>query len=160
MCVCVTISVQRNLSNTGTHGTKILVLISEVSLFQGENKCIYIKLGIWSSVVINQVSSKRGSTVSVTVVMMSFTSCPIASYYRAVWSTWGPDSCILALPALLLPLTRPLHTSQVRSSKDADWTSSLPGGGHWQHWTHRPTVLSEKDNYFHSEGKESFMDGI
>ena len=37
MCVCVTISVQGNLSNTGTYGTKILVLISEVSLFQGEN---------------------------------------------------------------------------------------------------------------------------
>ena len=49
LCVCVTISVQGNLSNTGTHGTKILVLISEVSLFQDTSliriKCIYIKLG-------------------------------------------------------------------------------------------------------------------
>ena len=48
---------------------QIIVLISEVSLFQGENN---MKLGLGSSVLINQgvlisgVSFKRGSTVVIT----------------------------------------------------------------------------------------------
>ena len=60
--------VQWNLSNTDTPGTKIIVLISEMSLFQRENimylyyvsiLCIYIMylyyVGTRSSVLINQV---------------------------------------------------------------------------------------------------------
>ena len=46
---------QWKLSNMDTRGTKICVLISEVSLFQGENMYLY-KVGTWSSVLINQVS--------------------------------------------------------------------------------------------------------
>ena len=38
--------VQWNLSNTDTLGTKIIVLISEVYLFQGENNMFYIKFGL------------------------------------------------------------------------------------------------------------------
>ena len=39
--------VQWNLSTTDTFGTNIIVLISEVSLFQGENIIgIYVKLGL------------------------------------------------------------------------------------------------------------------
>ena len=45
-----------NLSNTDTLGTKIIVLISEVSLFEGENKMYLYKVGTQSSVLINQVS--------------------------------------------------------------------------------------------------------
>ena len=44
---------QLNLSNTDTIGSKIIVLISEVSLFQGENMQLYV--GSWPSVLINQV---------------------------------------------------------------------------------------------------------
>ena len=50
-------------------GTKIIVLISEVSLFQGQNNMYLYKVGAQSSVLINQgvliseVSFKRGSTV-------------------------------------------------------------------------------------------------
>ena len=52
-----------------TLGTKIIVLISEVSLFQGENNMYLYKVGTQSSVLIKQgiliseVSFKRGSTV-------------------------------------------------------------------------------------------------
>ena len=43
--------VQWNLSNMGTLGTKvIIVLISEVSLFQGKNSMYLYKLGTRSSV--------------------------------------------------------------------------------------------------------------
>ena len=35
-------------------GTKILVLISEVSLFQGQNGMYLYEVGTWSSVLINQ----------------------------------------------------------------------------------------------------------
>ena len=50
-------------------GTKILVLISEVSLFQGQNGMYLYEVGTQLSVLINQgvliseVSFKRGSTV-------------------------------------------------------------------------------------------------
>ena len=60
---------QWNLSNTDTIGTKIIVLISEVSLFKGENNMYLYKVGTQSSVLIKQgvliseVSFKRGSTV-------------------------------------------------------------------------------------------------
>ena len=37
-------TMQWNLSNADTLGTKIIVLISEVSLFQGENNMFYVKL--------------------------------------------------------------------------------------------------------------------
>ena len=56
-------SIQWNLSNTDTLGTKIIVLISEVSLFQGKNNMYLYKVGTRSSVLIKQVSFKRGSTV-------------------------------------------------------------------------------------------------
>ena len=58
------IHLQWNLSNTDTLWTKIIVPISEVSFFQGENK-----VGTQSRVLINQgvlfseVSFKRGFTV-------------------------------------------------------------------------------------------------
>ena len=39
-----------------TIGTKTIVLISEVSLFQGENNMYLYKDGTQSSVLINQVS--------------------------------------------------------------------------------------------------------
>ena len=48
-----------------THGTKIIVQISEVSLFHGENNMYLYKVGTQSNVLINQVSFKRGSTVDV-----------------------------------------------------------------------------------------------
>ena len=38
-----------------TLGTKIIVLISEVSLFQGENSVYLYEVGTQSSVLINQV---------------------------------------------------------------------------------------------------------
>ena len=44
--------IQRNLSSTDTLGTKIIVMISEASLFQRENN-LY-KVGTQSSVLINQ----------------------------------------------------------------------------------------------------------
>ena len=50
-------------------GTKIFVLISELSLFLGENDKHLYKVGTWSSVLVYQgvfisgVSSKRGSTL-------------------------------------------------------------------------------------------------
>ena len=59
-------AVQWNLSNKDTLGTKIIVLISEVSLFQ-ESLC---KVGTQSSVLIiqvvlvSEVSFRRGSTVT------------------------------------------------------------------------------------------------
>ena len=52
-----------------TLGTKIIVLISEVSLFQAENNMYLYKVGTQSSVLskqgvlISEVSFKRGSTV-------------------------------------------------------------------------------------------------
>ena len=61
-----TYHVQWNLSNTDTLGTKIIVLISEVSLFQGENNMYVYHVGTRSIVLINQVvlilevSFKRG----------------------------------------------------------------------------------------------------
>ena len=51
--------VQWNLSNTDILGTKILVLVGEVSLFQGKNNICLYKVGTPSSVLINQVSFKR-----------------------------------------------------------------------------------------------------
>ena len=61
--------IQWNPSNTDTLGTKIIVLISEVSLFQGENNMYLDKVGtrpgvlIKQGVLISEVSLKRGSTV-------------------------------------------------------------------------------------------------
>ena len=62
--------IQWNPSNTDTLGTKIIVLISEVSLFQGENNMYLDKVGtrpgvlIKQGVLISEVSIlKRGSTV-------------------------------------------------------------------------------------------------
>ena len=49
-----------NLSNTDTLGAKIIVLISEVSLFQRENNMYLCKVGTQSSVLINQVSLFQG----------------------------------------------------------------------------------------------------
>ena len=46
--------IQWNLSNTDTLGTKIIILISEVSFFQGENNMYLYKVGIQSSVLIKQ----------------------------------------------------------------------------------------------------------
>ena len=63
--------IQWNLSNTDTLGTKIIILINEVSFFQGENNMYLYKVGTQSSVLIKQgvliseVSFKRGSTVYV-----------------------------------------------------------------------------------------------
>ena len=57
-----------NLSTMDTIGTKIFVLISEVSLLQGEKNMYLYEVGTRSSVLINQgvlisgVSFKRGST--------------------------------------------------------------------------------------------------
>ena len=48
--------VQWNLYNTDTLGTKIIVQISEVSLFQGENNMYLYKVGTQLNVLINQVS--------------------------------------------------------------------------------------------------------
>ena len=48
-------NVQWNLSNTDTLGTKIIVLISEASLFQGENNMYLYKVGTQPGVLINQV---------------------------------------------------------------------------------------------------------
>ena len=62
------IHIQWNLSNTDTLSTKIIVLFSEVSLFQGNTIYLY-KVGTRSSVLIKPsvlilgVSFKRGSTV-------------------------------------------------------------------------------------------------
>ena len=46
----------QNLSNMDTLGTKIIVLISEVSLFEGENNMYLYKVGTQSSVLINEGS--------------------------------------------------------------------------------------------------------
>ena len=60
---------QWNLSNTDTLETRITVLISEVSLFQGENNMYLYKVGsrpgvlIKQGVLISEVSLNRGSTV-------------------------------------------------------------------------------------------------
>ena len=43
-----------------TLGTKTIVLISEVSLFQGKNNMYSYKVGIQSSVLINQVPLFQG----------------------------------------------------------------------------------------------------
>ena len=51
---------QWNLSNTETFGTKKIVLINEVSIFQGENNMYLYKVGTRSSVLINQVSLFQG----------------------------------------------------------------------------------------------------
>ena len=63
--------IQWNLSNTDTIGTKVFVLISEVSSFQGKIKDIYIKLGLSQVSRLSKLSlfqrcpsfKKRGSTV-------------------------------------------------------------------------------------------------
>ena len=47
--------IQWNLSNTDTIGTKVFVLISEVSSFQGENNRYLYKVGTQSGVLIKQV---------------------------------------------------------------------------------------------------------
>ena len=64
---------QWNPSNMDIIGTKTSVLISEVSLFQGDNNTCLYKVGTQTSVLINQVcvlisevSFKRGSTVAIT----------------------------------------------------------------------------------------------
>ena len=41
-------------------GTKTIILISEVSLFQGENNMYLYKVGTQSSVLINQMSLFQG----------------------------------------------------------------------------------------------------
>ena len=51
---------QWNLSNMDTIGTKIFVLINEVSLFQGENNTYLNKVWTLSSILINQVSLFQG----------------------------------------------------------------------------------------------------
>ena len=48
--------VEWNLSNTDTIGTKTVVLISEVFLFQGKNIMYLYKVGTRSSALINEVS--------------------------------------------------------------------------------------------------------
>jgi len=61
--------IQWNPSNTDTLGTKIIVLISKVSLFQGENNMYLYKVGTWpgvpikQGVLISEVSLKKGSTI-------------------------------------------------------------------------------------------------
>ena len=47
---------QWSLSNTDTLGIKIIVLISEVSLFQGEKDLYLYKVGTQPGVLINQLS--------------------------------------------------------------------------------------------------------
>ena len=56
-----------------TFGTKIIVLISEVSLFQGENNVYIYEVGTQSNVLINQ-----GVLIS---EVSSFQRCP---YFRGV----------------------------------------------------------------------------
>ena len=46
--------IQWKPSNTDTLGTKIIVLISEVSLFQGENNMYLYKVGTQPGVLIKQ----------------------------------------------------------------------------------------------------------
>ena len=48
------ICIQWNLSNTDNLGTKIIVLISEVSFFQGKNNMHLYKVGTQLSVLIKQ----------------------------------------------------------------------------------------------------------
>ena len=61
--------IQWNPSNTDTLGTTIILLISKVSLFQGENNMYLYKVGTWpgvpikQGVLISEVSLKRGSTI-------------------------------------------------------------------------------------------------
>ena len=61
--------IQWNSSNTDTLGTTIIVLISKVLLFQGENNMYLYRVGTWPGVLIKQgvliseVSLKRGSTI-------------------------------------------------------------------------------------------------
>ena len=65
------IVIQWNLFNTDTLGTQIIVLISEVSFFQGQNNMYLYKVGTHSSILIKQgvlmseVSFKKGSIVHV-----------------------------------------------------------------------------------------------
>ena len=65
------IYIQWNLFNTDTLGTQIIVMISEVSFFQGQNNMYLFKVGTHSSTLIKQgvlmseVSFKRGSIVYV-----------------------------------------------------------------------------------------------
>ena len=49
-----------NLSIMDIIGTKIFVLISEVSLFQGENNTYAYKVGTRSSVLTNRCPNHRG----------------------------------------------------------------------------------------------------
>ncbi len=51
---------QWNLSNTDTVGP---IKCREVSSFQGANNTYLYEVGIWSSVLIREVSFKKGSTV-------------------------------------------------------------------------------------------------
>ena len=52
--------IQWNLSNMDTLGTKIIVQISEVSLFQEGNNMYLYKVGTRSSVLIKQASLFQG----------------------------------------------------------------------------------------------------
>ena len=65
------IVIQWNLFNTDTLGTQIIVLISEVYFFQGQNNMYLYKVGTHSSILIKQgvlmseASFKKGSIVHV-----------------------------------------------------------------------------------------------
>ena len=69
-----------NLSNMDTFGTKIIVLISEVSLFLGEDSMYLYKVGTQSNVLINQLSFKRGSTVQHLLNLPLSTKRPVVPY--------------------------------------------------------------------------------
>ena len=58
-----TSAIQWNLSYVNTIGTKTFVLISEVSLFQGDKNMYLYKAGTRSSVLFNQVSLFQVSSV-------------------------------------------------------------------------------------------------
>ena len=69
---CSSENIYRGTSQIWTPlGPKLIVLISEVSFYQGENNMYFYKVGTQSSVLIKQgvliseVSFKRGSTVYV-----------------------------------------------------------------------------------------------
>ena len=82
--------IQGNLSNTDTLGMKQIVLISEGSLFQGQNNIVFTwKLRLsqvpWLtkvSVLISAVFFKRGSTVSEQILWRSVRVQPGSEFSR------------------------------------------------------------------------------
>ena len=80
-----------NLSNTDTIGTKIIVLVSEVSLFQGEDNMYLYKTGTRSSVLINEVSL--------------FQRCPLREvplYHRYCSNIYKPSMFYISLGSVSL----------------------------------------------------------